>query len=633
MVANSTAIPALRVTGPESKQATVFQLSELELFEIGRAHSNYISVKGDRQVSREHAVLTLEDDGKARVACLPEACNPIVVDGKPAREVVLEAGTRFRIGQTLFDYEAPTKSDRIVVEDNPLPRESSASDSWRQRRSLEENSASIADVHQIALEADELEHAAFCDPIRQLDLICTLPEMIASALSDIELARLLAELLLKAIPEAVAVAAAQYDADVVAALRDGISHRHCNLTRPKTMRICTREEFEGRFRPSRQLVGSAIRSGECTIQLRHAASQPSLGRSGGLGWAFCVPVPGIQQEGWCLYVAGSGGRDGDTMPTQEDLLGNVRFAHVLAQFIGSIRHVRKLQDEKSQLSSYFSPNVVENLTANRRDSLAPKAREISVLFCDVHGFSRKSEQHEDDLEHLLDCVKEALGAMTHGILTEKGTIADFQGDAALGFWGWPVSLPDGAASACLAALQIQREFLDSDRPNDLLDDFSIGMGIACGNAIAGQIGTTQQQKIGVFGPVVNQGSRLEGMTRQFGVSICTDESTAECVRKHLSPEQARVRKLARVRPKGMDTAIDVYELLPPAGEHSTVSDEQIRNFEEALALVIDGNWTDAIIALSGLPDEGPKQFLLEHMKSLGNTPPADWSGVFSLRSK
>ena len=631
MVANSTAIPALRVTDPETKQATVFQLSELELFEIGRARSNYISVKGDRQVSREHAVLTLEEDGNARVACLPDACNPIVVDGKSAREVVVEAGGRFRIGKTLFDFEAPATSD-IVVEDNPVPRETDESDSWRQRRSLQENSASIADVHQITLEADELERAAFCDPIRQLDLICTLPEMIASALSDIELARLLAELLLKAIPESVAVAAAQYDADVVAALRDGISHRHCNLTRPKTMRICTREDFEGRFRPSRQLVGSAISTGECTIQLRHAA-RPSPDRSSGLDWAFCVPVPGIQQEGWCLYVAGSGGRDGDTMPTQEDLLGNVRFAHVLAQFIGSIRHVRKLQDQKTQLSSYFSPNVVENLTENRDDSLAPKAREISVLFCDVHGFSRKSEQHEDDLEHLLDCVKEALGAMTHGILSEKGTIADFQGDAALGFWGWPVSLADGAASACLAALSIQQEFHHTERPNDLLDDFSIGMGIACGNAIAGQIGTTQQQKIGVFGPVVNQGSRLEGMTRQLGVSICTDENTADCVRKHLTPEQARVRKLARVRPKGMDTAIDVYELLPPCGEHSSVSDRQIRKFEDALALVISGDWTDAIIALSRLPDEGPKRFLLEHMKSLGNTPPADWSGVFSLRSK
>ncbi|MBC8290570.1 MAG: FHA domain-containing protein, partial [Planctomycetes bacterium] len=153
MVANSTAIPALRVTDPETKQATVFQLSELELFEIGRARSNYISVKGDRQVSREHAVLTLEEDGNARVACLPDACNPIVVDGKSAREVVVEAGGRFRIGKTLFDFEAPATSD-IVVEDNPVPRETDESDSWRQRRSLQENSASIADVHQLTLEAD-----------------------------------------------------------------------------------------------------------------------------------------------------------------------------------------------------------------------------------------------------------------------------------------------------------------------------------------------------------------------------------------------------------------------------------------------------------------------------------------------
>jgi adenylate cyclase len=610
MVANSPALPALRVTDPDTQRETVFELSSLELFQIGRAQNSDILVEGDREVSREHAQLTLEN-GRARVACLPGASNPIVWGGRPLREVVVPPGGQFRIGRTVFEFVAGQGSSTDRIAENQ----------------------ETADVQEITLTSDELEHAAFGDPIRQLDLICTLPEMIASALSDIELERLLAELLLEAIPESVAVSAAQFDSDVVSALRDGILVEHCDLSRPTTMRTCTREDFEGRFRPSRRLIASTLRSGLSTIQLRGRSAASQTGAAGGLDWAFCVPVPGDGQEGWCLYVAGSGGRDGAAMPTHEHLLGNVRFAHVLAQFIGSIRHVRRLQDHKTQLSSYFSPNVVENLTGNQNDVLAATAREISVLFCDVHGFSRKAEECEDDLQHLLECVKEVLGVMTHGILCQRGTIGDFQGDAALGFWGWPVSLDDGASSACQAALAIQKEFHRTARENDLLDGFSIGMGIAHGEAIAGQIGTRQQAKIGVFGPVVNQGSRLEGMTRQFGVSICIDENSARCVRTMLTPDVARVRKLARVRPKGMRFAIDVYELLSSCGPDSSVSDKHIIRFEAALKLVTAGHWTDAIIALSQLPDEGPKTFLVDHMRQFDNTPPADWDGVFSLTSK
>lgn len=642
MVAKSTVFPELRVTDPQTKQATVFQLSDQDLFQIGRARANEIAVSGDLRISREHAVMSLEN-GSARIACLPEARNPIVVDGVPSREVIVAPGGRFRIGKTIFDFKAPQElsADSLsdiapsvdLLEDNrdnPVQRDA---DTWRQRKSLEENSASVADVHQIGLSADELAAAPFCDPIRQLDLISRLPAMIASGQTDNELAHLLAGLLLDAIPEAVAVSAAQYDADVVTALREGISHRHCDLARPRTMQTRTRDDSDGRFRPSRQLVGSAMRSGECTIQLRLSSGLSLENTAGRLGWAFCVPVPGSEQEGWCLYVAGSGGRNGESMPAHDDLLGHVRLAHMLAQFIGSVRHVRQLQDRKTRLSSYFSPDVVEDLTDCGDDTITPTSGELSVLFCDVHGFSRKSERHEEDLDQLVECVKEALDAMTRGILSRKGTIADFQGDSALGFWGWPVSQADGAASACLAALEVEREFRSTDRPNDLLDDFSIGLGIASGKAIASQIGTRHQQKIGVFGPAVNQGSRLEGMTRQFGVSICIDGKTARCVQKHLAPEQARVRKLACVRPVGMDAAIDVYQLLPPSGEHSAVSEKQIRKFEEALALVIRGDWKSAVNALRRLPDEGPKEFLLEHMSELGNTPPPGWTGVFPLRRK
>ena len=100
--------------------------------------------------------------------------------------------------------------------------------------------------------------------------------------------------------------------------------------------------------------------------------------------------------------------------------------------------------------------------------------------------------------------------MTHHILANSGVVGDFHGDAAMGFWGWPISMGNSIQQVCQAALAIQSEFaLASAQPDHPLADFRAGLGIASGSAVAGRIGTTDQVKVTVFGPVVNLASRLE----------------------------------------------------------------------------------------------------------------------------
>ena len=456
----------------------------------------------------------------------------------------------------------------------------------------------------------------------------------SQAENNSDLAQMMTGLLLEAIPEAIAVAAVLYDEETVELLR--VQEPDDNqILMPATMRVRTRANYEGRFLPSRQLVGRAFRLEASTIHIWGVREESGrFTMTDNLNWAFCVPVPGKGNEGWCLYVAGQGGKSGAVAVTKETLESDVRFTQLLAKFIGSARSIRLLQETQTQLASFFSPKVMENLvTAKTAEILVPSERDITVLFCDVRGFSRKSEQHQDNLLYLLDCVKEALGAMTQGILEFDGAIADFQGDAALGFWGWPVALEDGAIPACRAALAIHREFNSPRESTDLLEGFSIGLGIAHGRAVAGQIGTRQQAKVGVFGPVVNQGARLEGLTRHFDVPICIDEKSAEFARARFSPDQARVRPLARIRPKGMDTPINISELLAPAGGDSVISDEHVAAYESALSQVITGAWSDAIVTLSQMTDDGAADFLLRHMSQHNNEPPADWDGAFTMTSK
>jgi adenylate cyclase len=236
---------------------------------------------------------------------------------------------------------------------------------------------------------------------------------------------------------------------------------------------------------------------------------------------------------------------------------------------------------------------------------------------------------------LLDKVIEALGAMTRQIVKYDGIISDFQGDAVLGFWGWPMALVDGPLPACQAALAVQAFFSQAAlTPEHSLAGFRIGIGIGHGRAVAGRIGSDEQVKIGVFGPPVNLGARLESLTKQLRVSILIDEPTADMVRSSMPRSEGRCRRLGRVRPYGMSTSLMVSELLPPVEQFPAVSDGQIADFETAVEAVGRGDWPRAREILKSLPDgDGPREFLLRFLEGHRNALPADWDGVIPLAEK
>lgn len=587
-----------------------------QVVRIGRKPASGWPVSWDKQISREHA--DVEWDGAAlKVTCLDEARNPIVVGDSPVRSAIIASGKKFVIGQTEFTFVGDAIEDAPEAAAPQTPGE----------------------VDEHSFKRDDLKNFEFRDASQQMELLSQLPAILDESRTDADFAARLVELLMEGIPASDAVAVVQYDMPEMPDDDDGtatVAGFAVLPDKPSMMRVATRDEYEGRFRPSRRLVLSALTRQESIVHLWNDESEeegddgPQFTVSDDLDWAFCTPILSESTRGWVLYVSGI--TEGDI--EEGDLGGDLRFAELMAQFIASVRSVRTLQETQTQLSSFFSPKVIESLTGeNAHLALVPQERDISVLFCDVRGFSKKSEQYKDDLHMLLACVREALSVMANGIIDSDGTIADFQGDAALGFWGWPVALEEGPVPACRAALEIQRVFIGDDDRGGLLAGFSVGLGVAHGNAIAGHIGTPKQAKVGVFGPVVNQGARLETMTKQYGVSICIDEQAAEFCKKFLKPEEGRLRKLAHVRPKGMDSVVVVTELVQPLGISGTPSNEHIAGFEAAVAAVISGEWASAIEQLAALPDDGAKEFLINHMAEFNNEPPADWDGAFSLDKK
>ncbi len=152
--------------------------------------------------------------------------------------------------------------------------------------------------------------------------------------------------------------------------------------------------------------------------------------------------------------------------------------------------------------------------------------------------------------------------------------------------------------------------------------------------MAGKIGTVDQVKVTVFGPVVNLASRLEGMTKILHAPILMDQHTADTLRTMLPREEGRLRRVARVRPFGLDQPLEVCELLPPESQFAVLSDAHIADYEQALDDVLAGNWQQAFERLHRVPaDDRVKDFLTVLIAQHNRTPPENWTGVIPLASK
>ncbi len=584
----------------ELKQRARFDLPVGEVIRLGRSPRHGLAVPWDRMISSEHADLIVSD-GALRVRQLKTARNPIRMLGSVASDFEVTSGESFQIGMTEFRFA------------DALPRGDDSS-----MRLLDERSYNRAQLRQFG----------FGNANQRLEVLAELPNLLSASKSEEENAVGLVELLLKSIPHSTAVAILQYDLPVVSP-----------NAQPRMMRWNSRPDQIGRFRPSNRLVFAAMNRGESKLYIWPQMAAEDSGRytmSFGLGWAFCIPFITSRERGWCLYVAGTGGPNGASTVTGDDLMVEVRFTELLGAFFNSMHQVQRLRSTQAAMSQFFSPAVMAKLVAEGADTrLEPQEGNFSVLFCDVRGFSRRAEQEAQQLLNLLRRVSDALSVITRNIMLHEGVIADFQGDAAMAFWGWPAVLVDGPISACRAALAMQDELKRANLdPTHSLHGFEVGIGIGHGPAVAGKIGPPEQAKVGVFGPVVNLTSRLENMTKQFRVPILIDEPTAGFVRNYLPPEEARCRPLARVIPVGMQTAVTVYELLGPANAAGAIPDSQLAEHGLALDLFNRGKWHEAMDRFDKLPvTDRCKELLMQFMALHHFTPPVDWDGVIPLQSK
>ena len=282
---------------------------------------------------------------------------------------------------------------------------------------------------------------------------------------------------------------------------------------------------------------------------------------------------------------------------------------------------------------YIPPSLVEEIDESGEEiSLEGESRDMSVLFSDIRGFTTISEGL--DATELTRMMNEFLTPFTRVIQEHRGTIDKYMGDAVMAFWGAPLADQEHARHALLAAFDMVAavEALDESFAANGWPPIRVGVGIASGEMNVGNMGSEFRIAYTVMGDTVNLGSRLEGLTKQYGVDIIVSDGT-----RALVPDYA-FRELDLVRVKGKNEPVAIFEPLGPAeAVENTEVGAELTAYRKALAAYRARNWPaaqDLFQTLKHRTDHVLYNVYLDRIEQFRRNPPADdWDGVFDHLSK
>jgi adenylate cyclase len=249
---------------------------------------------------------------------------------------------------------------------------------------------------------------------------------------------------------------------------------------------------------------------------------------------------------------------------------------------------RRLRSAVSEaFSRYVTPDLVAELARNPESlKLGGESRELSVLFCDVRGFTSLSEKLKDDPVRLTSLINRLLDALSEQVLAARGTIDKYMGDCVMAFWNAPLPEPAHARAAVAAALEMATavERLNSElRAEDpSLPPLAVGVGVNTGLCVVGNIGSRWRYDYSVLGDTVNLASRLESMTKEYGVGIIVGEGTAALIQ-----DDCFVMELDRIAVRGRRQATPIFTVLGPAALRETEAGARLLEARARLARACD----------------------------------------------
>jgi adenylate cyclase len=324
-----------------------------------------------------------------------------------------------------------------------------------------------------------------------------------------------------------------------------------------------------------------------------------------------------------------------TVPALSALVLSGSFSLGFEYFLERLEKVRT----RRTLERYVSKNLVAEILENPDSyysSLRGMRVPVTILFSDLIGFTTLAEKA--DPEALVAQLNEYLSRMTSEIFSNGGTLDKFIGDAIMAVWGNVRSLgtAQDAKSCARAALGMRRQLSQLNQTWREQGRMGLGMGIGVnhGEVIVGNIGSQERMDPTVIGDAVNLASRLEGLTRVYGVDMLVGASVAELVR-----DEIYLRSVARVQVKGKTKPVDVFTFIAARGEETDPEFlKWLETYEEALEKFRARDFIDAKILFSRFlefyPDDLLAKMYLQRALEYEQAPPDEaWEAIEVFKKK
>lgn len=312
--------------------------------------------------------------------------------------------------------------------------------------------------------------------------------------------------------------------------------------------------------------------------------------------------------------------------------------YLSGSLLGYLRSESERRHVRRSFSMYLAPAVVEELSRHPdRLKLGGELRDVTVMFSDIRDFTRISEQLDPQaLTHMLNTV---LTPLTAAIQDTKGTIDKYIGDCIMAFWNAPLDDAEHARNSMRAALEMRRALAraneqlaeEARKAGRKVIEVGIGIGLNRGPCSVGNMGSVQRFAYSALGDTVNLASRLESLTRSYGVEIIVGEDAAEGI------SDMALLEIDRVQVKGRSRPLTIYTLLGATRDAAfdALASAQVRMLEAYRRQ----DWPAAREAIAACRElapnlEGLYDLFMERVEDYAAASPgADWDGVFIAKSK
>lgn len=300
---------------------------------------------------------------------------------------------------------------------------------------------------------------------------------------------------------------------------------------------------------------------------------------------------------------------------------------------GYLFETRKREHLKEMFGQYVpEKHIDEMLKSSGAYGLRGESRDLSVLFADIRNFTTISE--DMSANELVEMLNTLFTPMTEIIFKHRGTIDKYIGDLIMAFWGAPLKDKNHAQHAIYSALEMQKKLKELRKISreHQWPEINMGMGINSGMMNIGDMGSRYRRNYTVLGDAVNLASRIEGLTKFYGVNILVTEQTKDKQTKFI------FRKIDRVRVKGKKTGVLIFEVIGLQSELTVELAQELEIYHHALDAYFEQRWDEAYAGMTQLnqlhPDQKIYQIYLERIIEFKeHPPPSDWDGVYSHKTK